>query len=111
MIVSLKLSEIEEALYSQISSNKLVSENLVRVLDMFPHGDLKIVVLEKEESNLANEMGRLANGNAYEVRKAFIDICGGVRELHKRKYAHQELRLENIILANKRFKLRDFSTL
>lgn len=88
-MASANLSEIEETLYSQISSNQLVSENMVRVLDVFPHGDLKIVVLEKEESNLAKEMGRLvANGNAYEVRKAFIDICGGIRELHKRKYAH-----------------------
>lgn len=88
-MASANLSEIEETLYSQISSNQLDSENMVRVLDVFPHGDLKIVVLEKEESNLAKEMGRLvANGNAYEVRKAFIDICGGIRELHKRKYAH-----------------------
>ena len=38
------------------------------------------------------------------------DICTGVKHIHSLGIAHRDLKLENILLADKKFKVADFGS-
>lgn len=39
-----------------------------------------------------------------------IDVCNGLNELHKKGIAHRDIKVENILLGGKTFKLCDFGS-
>ena len=39
-----------------------------------------------------------------------IDVCNGIKHLHEKGIAHRDIKVENILLGGKSFKLCDFGS-
>jgi serine/threonine protein kinase len=45
-----------------------------------------------------------------QITHIMIDICKGLTHLHSKGIAHRDIKVENILLHNKQFKLCDFGS-
>ena len=75
------------------------------LLEYCPHGTLFDVIEEK------CKMGLFGITNETELVQIIYDIANGLRYLHKRKIAHRDLKIENVMKGNDgKWKICDFGS-
>jgi serine/threonine protein kinase len=94
---------------------KILSEishpNIVEIIDDGKSADnLLFYVMPYYKENLRSKMKSMSNN---EKINAFLDICYGVKEIHKKEKVHRDLKPENILFdeKNERFLVADLGIL
>lgn len=74
-------------------------ENLMRVCEIFPHGERSVAVCEYVEGQPIDEL--LSSGKAFpitELRRIISQLCNAVEHLHRYGIIHRDVTPKNIIL-------------
>ncbi|EXJ88459.1 PLK protein kinase [Capronia coronata CBS 617.96] len=89
---------------------KMHHPNIVEFLRAFTIGDHTYVVLELCPNGSLTEMVKVRTCLSLpEVRRFMIQICGGVKYMHKRSVIHRDLKMGNIFLDSRmNIKIGDF---
>jgi len=89
---------------------KMHHPNIVEFLRAFTIGDHTYVVLEMCPNGSLTEMVKARSCLSLpEVRRYMIQICGGVKYLHKRSVIHRDLKMGNIFIdSSMNLKIGDF---
>jgi hypothetical protein len=89
---------------------KMQHPNIVEFLRAFTHDNHTYVVLELcDNGNLTDMVKARGCLSLPEVRRFMIQICGGVRYMHKRSVIHRDLKMGNIFLDSRmNLKIGDF---
>ena len=76
------------------------SKNEVYILSELCSGGTLLDLIEKYNSKLSEA----------QITHICIDICKGLQHMHSKGIAHRDIKVENILLQNKSFKLCDFGS-
>ena len=86
------------AMYRRISELP-PQENLMRVCEIFPHGERSVAVCEYVEGQPLDEF--LSSGKAFpitELRRIISQLCNAVEHLHRYGIIHRDVTPKNVIL-------------
>lgn len=105
----LKISNNENALENErLILSDLHHEGIIKLIEYFEEGSKKILVLEsgRDLVEYINENGTFSEN---EAKYRFKIIFEAIQYLHERKIIHRDIKLENVIITEKRnLKLIDF---
>ena len=112
----LKLDEKEKDLTIQegIILSKLKHPNIINCYEFHLENDKFYIIMEYGEGgDLFNKINEQKNKNKYfeekEIIEWFIEICEGIKYIHKNKIIHRDLKPSNIFLTkNNKIKIGDF---
>lgn len=76
------------------------NENCINILNELCSGGTLLDLLEKYNGKLTEP----------QIVHILTDICNGLSHMHKNGVAHRDIKVENILLSNKSFKLCDFGS-
>ena len=100
----------------QVLSSLPVNENIVRFFgsSLVYEGKTAIILILMElctEGTLINLLEKYQGKlSLTQVLHVFTEVCRGVQVVHDVGYVHLDIKLENVLLHNKRFKLCDFGS-
>ena len=112
----LKLEEKEKDMTIQevIILSKLKHPNIINCYEFHLENDKFYIIMEYGEGgDLFNKINEQKNKNKYfeekEIIEWFIEICEGIKYIHKNKIIHRDLKPSNIFLTkNNKIKIGDF---